>query len=509
MRQLVLLVLFISSAYAQWYSAVPTNGKFKVVSGRHTSAAAWGQYEIRMNEEGWNTLTVETNSNFDDETQATAAGFIEGWICKDDIHNSYRNFLEGQMKNNTLAGSAKDFPTDNYKWLKEGKRSTEDAEYWHQVDLGVKQYDGILQGFNSRPGSNITLSNSEFLNFQLNCELGDINNTVRRIPMTQFDLHCSSLVKLTENNQNLFVGHNTWTDFFWLLRVWKHFKLNFKKPSQVSYSSYPGIIPSNDDFFVTSQNLVVTETTNDVYNMSLYDAVTVNTVPYFIRVTVANRMATTAPEWVSIFGKFNSGTYNNQWIIVDMKKFVKGQDIKPDTLWIVEQIPGYLYGGDQSDHLQRERYWGSYNIPYYPFIYNISGYNAASGNESSHEFCARAKIFAREHAKVKTIEDMKSLMRYNQWQTDPLALRDACKGIAARCDLNDPQNPSTLNEYSPFGAIDAKITQDDLYMTAHAVSGPSWDSQPPFAWTKQWQGRPHHGHSKVYDYEWTVKSPSY
>jgi len=305
-------------------------------------------------------------------------------------------------------------------------------------------------------------------------------------------------------------GHNTWTSFWWMLRVWKHFTFRFSSsPTTVSYSSYPGIIPSNDDYFVTSQDLVVTETTNEIYNMSLYDKVTVDTVPYFVRVTVANRLATTAPEWVQLFGLYNSGTYNNQWIIVDTKKFKKNQKIEKDTLWVVEQVPGYLYGTDQSEHLERERYWGSYNIPYYPFIYNISGYQMGNNttNASSYEYCARAQIFRRDHVKVVDIQSMKDIMRYNEYQHDPLALGDACRGIAARCDLNVKNEPSSLNGRSAFGAIDAKIAEAGVKITSHAVSGPTWDYQLPFAWTKQWSGVPHRGLPKVYDFEWTVKTP--
>ena len=43
------------------------------------------------------------------------------------------------------------------------------------------------------------------------------------------------------------------------------------------------------------------------------------TVPYWVRAIVANQMASTAPEWHDIFYKFNSGTYNNQWMVVDYK----------------------------------------------------------------------------------------------------------------------------------------------------------------------------------------------
>lgn len=44
------------------------------------------------------------------------------------------------------------------------------------------------------------------------------------------------------------------------------------------------------------------------------------------------------------------------------------------------------------------------------------------------------------------------MMRYNEWQTDPLSLGDACNSVSARCDLNPPaKNPFT------FGGIDCKV----------------------------------------------------
>mgnify|MGYP001310505746 CR=1 FL=1 len=59
---------------------------------------------------------------------------------------------------------------------------------------------------------------------------------------------------------------------------------------------------------MTGSQLTVIETTNGVFNMSLYDLISPNSVPYWIRVTVANRLATTAGEWHDIFYQHNSGT---------------------------------------------------------------------------------------------------------------------------------------------------------------------------------------------------------
>lgn len=52
--------------------------------------------------------------------------------------------------------------------------------------------------------------------------------------------------------------------------------------------------------------------------------------------------------------------------------------------------------------LVTQGFWPSYNIPYFPFIYDISGYPAQYklyGNEYSYTMCARAQIFRRDAGK--------------------------------------------------------------------------------------------------------------
>jgi len=302
-----------------------------------------------------------------------------------------------------------------------------------------------------------------------------------------------------------------------MLRIFKHYDMNYAAPSTtasgVSFSSYPGSLPSVDDYYITTANLIVMETTNDVMNQSLFvEYTTTQTVPYWVRVIVANRMADTGDDWFQFFQLYNSGTYNNQYIIVDNKQFTPGEVPRAGTLWIGEQIPGFVIAQDMTPTLIDNGYWASYNIPYFPFIYNISGYVPffeKYGNAYSHDHCARAKIFRRDQGGVQTLDDMKRIMRYNEWQTDPLSLQDACKGIAARCDLNPPWSDNPLNSYSPFGATDSKITSNQLSAARAtiAVAGPTWDSQPPFAWTRQWEGVPHFGQPTVFAFDWVTLVP--
>jgi len=503
----VLLLFVLSIVAALPYSVLHKNGKWRVLDGRRQDAVGWATYENKMQTTGWVELTVESNPNSDDELQAFGAGFLEGWLTHAEIYNISLNF---QTAKRPLAPAVRDFPSKTMSWLRSQAKTAPTDSYWRQVSLVVKQFEGILAGYNARAPSARKWTESELLGIQLITELGDINSTAAYVTPVDEDLHCSSLVKLTADGKRLFAAHNSWTTFTWMLRVYKHFKLNFSEnPNSMSYSSYPGVIPSIDDFFITGQNIVVMETTNEVFNSSLYKFVVPETVPYWVRIMVANRIAKSGQQWSEVFSKHNSGTYNNQWIIVDNKKFTPGKPLSPGALWIVEQIPGYIESADQTEHLQNKGYWASYNIAFYPFIYNISGYPqkaATSANNSlSYTQCPRAQIFARDQGKVSSLDDMKKIMRYNKFQTDPLSLGNSCNSISSRCDLN------FLGKMEAFGAIDAKLTEASLAAEGRAevVSGPTWDSQPPFAWNDAWSTVPHHGHAEVYAFKWETMTPQF
>jgi hypothetical protein len=55
-------------------------------------------------------------------------------------------------------------------------------------------------------------------------------------------------------------------------------------------------------------------------------------------------------------------------MVVDLKRFVPGEELAEGLLWVAEQIPGLVVAADQTDKLAFG-YWPSYNVPYYPEIY--------------------------------------------------------------------------------------------------------------------------------------------
>jgi hypothetical protein len=79
-----------------------------------------------------------------------------------------------------------------------------------------------------------------------------------------------------------------------------------------------GELFSDDDFYLLSSGLMVLETTNHIYVGDVYKPMQPHCVLSWQRIRLANWMAATGEEWVDVFGRFNSGTYNNQvggWVV--------------------------------------------------------------------------------------------------------------------------------------------------------------------------------------------------
>jgi len=232
------------------------------------------------------------------------------------------------------------------------------------------------------------------------------------------------------------------------------------------------------------------QTTNTVVDHSVYEHVQPESLLAWQRVRVASAMAHSGREWHDVLKRHYSGTYANQYMIVDFKLFEPNKPLKPDTLWIVEEMPGLLVGGDQTETLSRG-YWPSYNVPYFPEIYDRSGYPAMvkkHGNYFSYELSPRAQIFRRDQASVVDMTSLKKLMRYNDYKHDPYSVdssgtQNPGYAICSRGDLR-PKNASAS------GCYDTKVTSYKFGAMRHklqAVNSPPYSAEvdhdlPPFSW---------------------------
>ena len=78
------------------------------------------------------------------------------------------------------------------------------------------------------------------------------------------------------------------------------------------------------------------------------------------RASLANYLAQGPFDWTQLFTRHNSGTYNNQWMVIDMAAERPATGDWRDVLWIAEQAPGLVLAQDVSEVLQEQGYWASY-----------------------------------------------------------------------------------------------------------------------------------------------------
>jgi hypothetical protein len=146
-------------------------------------------------------------------------------------------------------------------------------------------------------------------------------------------------------------GHATWDSYESLgPRIFKHYNfplirvgsssLNNVQKHEIFFSSSPACLSSIDDFFTVSgySKLGVMETTNNLYNLKLLDLVVPQSVLSWQRAILANQLATSGSHWAQVFAKFQSGTYTNQWMVLDLDLFTPGVAPKEGFFTVFEEV---------------------------------------------------------------------------------------------------------------------------------------------------------------------------
>ncbi|XP_037286138.2 putative phospholipase B-like 2 [Rhipicephalus microplus] len=533
---LAALVIFAQAAWSleAWVKYDPFAKSFEVKVGppdTNDKIAAWGSFHNAINKTGFSFLDLYTNEELPDDHQAYAAGFLEGYLTQDLIRMHYNNMWANYCKDEeAYCERLSSFLQQNMRFMvKNVNMHHLRVPYWHQVYLVLQQMQGLEDGrtaqgrhyFPFECDVNVTAT----LMLNLHGDVEDLEKVLkRRVPSRTFgEGSCSALVKLLPGNKDLYFAHNTWTHYSSMLRILKKYRLPYRHTPEsdvviaghtTTFSSYPGRIFSGDDFYLISSGLATMETTIGNENDDLYRAIKPESVLAFIRNVVANRLAENGHEWTDIFSRYNSGTYNNQWMVLDYNKFTPGEDLQDGLLHVLEQLPEYINVTDATDTLRDETYWASYNVPAFEFIFNVSGWwrlVEKYGDWFTYDRTPRALMFMRDHHKVVDMESMMNLMRYNDYKNDPLS-RCNCtppysaeNAISARSDLNpaDGVYPFPSLGHRPHGGTDMKLTNSLLFEKLEfvSVSGPTWTQQPPFRWSTSGFKDRHEGHPDLWKFE--------
>ena len=110
------------------------------------------------------------------------------------------------------------------------------------------------------------------------------------------------------------MGHNNWTEYIWGQHWNVVADIVPTKGNHILMDCMPGFIHSGDDFLITNNGLLITETTITQFNK--FDS---TGVPEFMRARKAAQYANNIDDVVKIFTTGNNGGYANDWLIGDTK----------------------------------------------------------------------------------------------------------------------------------------------------------------------------------------------
>jgi hypothetical protein len=270
------------------------------------------------------------------------------------------------------------------------------------------------------------------------------------------------------------------------------------------------LISSTDDYYLTANKLLVTETTIPVIDINIYKSMKPadNYIPNFMRVNSAVFFSKTGEEWIKNFSHYNSGTYSSQWMVIDYNAFekLKVGSNKEGVLYILEQTPPDIVHYDITDYLLKHSYFASFNRAFFSETeddLNLSLLNELYGDVFSRYKSHRRIQFKTLENDVNNLESFKNVLRYNGYKLNhPDDSSNTLPGnaIAARYDLEKGARLS--------GATDCKIVNLGLMneLSTLAISGPTTENNTnliPFAWADH-QG---HGESIIglperYEFDW-------
>jgi hypothetical protein len=152
-------------------------------------------------------------------------------------------------------------------------------------------------------------------------------------------------------------------------------------------------------------------------------------------------------NWTSTFIRENSGSYNNEYIVVDTKLMAK--PLPSGFLWMIQQMPGLWNRTDVTAELNQRGYYQSINTPREnTSIWFWADYPGEQRKEPKRaEFWSfhgqiQEKIIERDAKNITSYWDFRRFMRFNNYTMDPIFIinqttgeRELGQGIMARYDL--------------------------------------------------------------------------
>ena len=321
-----------------YYSKDFNNYTTNISKNIDEDAIAYAIYNKSYERTGWDFLSISTydkkDKRYNDTDKAYAMGYLEGVLTKDRIYSYANNLIHYEFSkiNFKIPDIIKQIFKKNIDYMKKKSLEKKDTDIkWENIYYIYQQLIGLYDGYMSVAEKEKQFEFEEFIILPSAADEIDIIKFIEKknerpnfIEMKDEEIkryfllnsHCSALIKLADDFSDIWFGHNTWFNYNSMIRIFKEYRFISNKRNEksktVSFSSYPATLYSSDDFYYLDSNLLVMETTNSIFERNLYDLVNPEALLTWVRVILANRLASSAEEWTNIFKIENSGTYNNQ-----------------------------------------------------------------------------------------------------------------------------------------------------------------------------------------------------
>jgi hypothetical protein len=297
------------------------NGTYRLAQGIDQSGLAYGSFDALSNKTGWGLLDIVANSALkmrhhrvdtakqDGDRAYFAAGYLEAALTCNEI--AFFSSNSDDIAQDTKIAS---WLADNLKFVRL-QGASNSSDYWVAVNRVLHQFDGIVAGYQEQcmgmHGAPY-LSEAQIYWMQADGDLGDLQNAFgsaaghrkRKQSNTSQPLssrqRCSSLVKLLPDYSDIYFGHATWDDYSFLApRIFKSYSLPVQRNGYVvlhltTFSGSPAWLASMDDYYLTNgtSQLAVMETSYGIDDNTRYKHLTPASVLCWMRVIVANQLAT-------------------------------------------------------------------------------------------------------------------------------------------------------------------------------------------------------------------------
>lgn len=512
---LLLRVSFSKTTLATGF--VDKSGHVRVEIGSiNRSGSCWANYTNSLYDDGWYKYVVEGREGEDPYLMSKCAGYLEGFLAQKQILDAYNLYLDATFDNRS-----NELPSDFEEWMQANMDYAfqfveEDHKFSKQYKVFTEMFQGLFEGYNAKADDNEKINKLGLWIYSSN---GDITDILPLLGHWEVGDHrrarCTALIKLLPDFSDIFMSHNTWCDYRQLHAVLKEITLPipFFNAHKVLLSTRIGMIGSVDDFYVSDSNLMVFETSLLNQNMTLArEFVKKEAINYWIRANTAMFVADGGKSWVDIFMYDNSGTYNNDYYIIDINKFKPGIEPTKDLVWLVEQTPSNkLFAFDVTQKLVENDHIESFNVPVTQEIYDMMDYKSRADFDVlfipffKHP---RYLISERVLSQVETFDDFLHAGRYNKYLTDTESKGNPLSTIASRNELNT----SAENDDFWEGALDNKACRASEVFTrlnVWAINSPTNEdsSCPTFNLSYDRLGNyPHDGLPEIWDFKYIQMS---